>query len=110
MKKKATSSRLRHRLMLQEEVMTPDEGGGYIRSWDDVANIWAEIVPLNGRERLFAGKLQAEVTHRVTIRYTNNISTSNRLIFESRVFNIRAVMNSMEIKDVLELLVEEGAD
>lgn len=108
MKQKSASSRLRHRLTLQQLVQTPDSAGGYTASWDDVAQLWAEILPINGRERLFAGKVQAETTHRISIRYRNDISTSHRLVFESRVFNIRAIMNEHERDDMLELLVEEG--
>ena len=108
MSRKTTSSRLRHRLTLQEEVMVPDEGGGYIRSWSDVTNIWAEIIPISGRERFFAGKLQAEVTHRILMRYHSDITTAHRLVFENRIFNIRAVIYPQNQKNILEILVEEG--
>ncbi len=106
--RKTTSSRLRHRLTLQEEVITPDSAGGYVKSWDDIANLWAEIVPFNGREKFFSGKIQAEITHKVLLRFREDITTAHRLLFESRVFNIRAIMNVREADDVLELLVEEG--
>lgn len=108
MRQKSTSSRLRHRLTLQQVLQTPDSVGGYTASWNDVAQLWAEILPLSGREKLFAGKIQAQSTHRISIRYRNDISSSHRLVFESRIFNIRAVMNEHERDDMLELLVEEG--
>jgi SPP1 family predicted phage head-tail adaptor len=106
--KTTTSSRLRHRLTLQAEVMTPDGAGGYVRTWNDVANIWAEIIPFSGRERFFSGKIQAETTHRILLRYRSDITAAHRLMFENRIFNIRAIMNAREQRDVLELLVEEG--
>mgnify|MGYP002784852241 CR=1 FL=1 len=108
MSRKSVATRLRHRLTLQEPVHTPDSGGGYVSSWNDVAQLWAEILPVSGRERLFAGKVQAQVTHRILVRYRSDISTSHRLAFESRVFNIRSVMNERECNETLEILVEEG--
>lgn len=108
MKRKTTSSRLRHRLTLQEEVMTPDGAGGYARTWENVADIWSEIAPISGKERFFAGHIQAQCTHRITLRYRDDITAKHRLVFEERLFNIRSVMNRHEDNELLELLVEEG--
>lgn len=108
--KKSTSSRLRHRLELQSEAQAADGGGGYARSWEHVAYVWAEVIPLEGRERLFADKIQAEATHRIHIRYRDDITTSHRLLFENRIFSIRAIRNIQERDDELEILVEEGME
>ena len=111
--KKNTSSLLRHRLTLQEEVQTGDDAGGYVRSWEDVTDVWAQIIPaksssLRGAENLFAAQLQASTSHLITLRYRNDITASHRLIFESRVFNIRAIADPDGKRERLELLVEEG--
>ena len=111
--KKNTSTTLRHRLTLQQEVKTPDGAGGYTRSWQNVADLWAEISPIStrviyGSEKLFAGQMQASLSHKVTIRYRSGLSTAMRLLFDNRAFNIRAISNASEGKDVIELLVEEG--
>ncbi len=111
--KKNTSTKLRHRLTLQEEVKTPDGAGGYIRSWQNVADLWAEISPIStkviyGSEKLFAGQMQASLSHKITIRYRSGLSTAMRLLFENRLFNIRTISNTQENKDIIELLVEEG--
>jgi SPP1 family predicted phage head-tail adaptor len=112
-RKKSTSSRLRHRLTLQQEVKTADGAGGCMRSWQDVADLWAEISPLKyragiGSERLVAGQIQSEISHEVTLRYRAGISTSMRLLFGNRAFNIRSIRNLNEDNEMLELLVDEG--
>ena len=48
MAKKNTCSRLRHRLALQQEVVTGDDAGGFTRSWQELAQLWAEIQPITG--------------------------------------------------------------
>lgn len=110
---KNTASRLRHLLTLQQEVKVADGAGGYTRSWQNIADIWAEISQLSsrviyGEEKLFAGHIQASVSHKITIRYRNGLSTAMRLLFENRVFNIRAVSFAKENDELVELLVEEG--
>lgn len=110
--KRTTSSRLRHRLTLQQEVQTPDNAGGYTRSWQDVAQLWAEIIPTStvsmSKEILFAGQLQAQVTHKILLRYRAGVSAGMRLLFDNRAFNIRYVLNSEEAGETLEILAEEG--
>jgi len=112
-----TVSRLRHRLTLQQEVQTPDGAGGYTRSWQDVAELWGEIIPLtgsgssakgSGKELLFAGQIQTEISHRILLRYRPGVSAAMRLVYENRLFNIRMVANVNEKRDTLELLVQEG--
>ncbi len=110
---KNTTSRLRHRLTLQQRVETPDGAGGFSSGWQDVADLWAEISPVNaksiyGFEKLFAGKIQSEISHKIIIRYRSGISTSMRLLFDNRAFNIRAIKNPDERNETLELLVDEG--
>ncbi len=110
---KNTTSRLRHRVTLQQEIRIPDGAGGFSNSWQDMADLWAEINPANakslyGIEKLFAGKIQAEISHKITIRYRSGMSTSMRLLFDNRAFNIRAINNIHENNEILELLVDEG--
>lgn len=100
---------LRKLVTIQGESSTPDDAGGYVLSWTNLATAWAEITALNGREVYTAQHLEGRVTHRVTMRYRAGVTTDMRLTCGSRVFNIRAVMNSDERNRWLELLVEEGA-
>lgn len=106
--KKNTSSRLRQRLTLQQEIQLTDGAGGYTRSWKEIADLWAEVIPLSGREKLVAGKLESKLSHKIVTRYRSDVSPAHRLVFENRAFNIRYVLDVTEDKTLLELLVEEG--
>lgn len=107
-RKRNTTSRLRHKLTLQQEVRTPDDVGGYTRTWSDVADLWAEIMPLTGNERLLGPQLQSEVTHKILLRYRDGITAGMRLVFENRALNIRYVTNVAENNELIELLADEG--
>jgi SPP1 family predicted phage head-tail adaptor len=106
--KKTKSSQLRHKLTLQQEIITADDIGGYTRSWKNIADLWAEIIPIGGMEQFFANQIQTTITHRIMLRYRSDIETGNRLLFEARAFNIRSVLNVQEHNEILELLAEEG--
>ena len=108
LRKKNTSSRLRQRLTLQKETRVSDGAGGYSRSWQDIADLWAEIIPLSGKERLFAEQIEAPISHKILLRYRSDITPDNRLVFEGRIFNIRYVFNVNENNEALEILAEEG--
>lgn len=102
------AARLRHRVTIQQPQETADGLGGVSISWQDVAEVWAQIVPLNGGESMFAFQQQAQVSHRITIRYRADVDASMRIVFEGRAFNIRSVVNVQEAKVMLELLAQEG--
>lgn len=106
--KKNTSSRLRQRLTLQRENKTPDGAGGYVRNWENAADLWAEIIPLRGKEEFFAARLQTKATHRILVRYRQGVEAGQRLVFDTRAFYIRHIADAGINSDVLELLTEEG--
>ncbi|MCI5049589.1 MAG: phage head closure protein [Rickettsiales bacterium] len=104
------SARLRHRITIEQPNDTADGGGGVTRGWTTVATVWAEIIPTRGgaEQGLGEAAIQALHTHRITIRYRDDVSTDMRIGFDGRYFNIRSITNVEEAKVVLELNVEEG--
>jgi len=102
---------LRSRVTLQRESRVADGGGGYANVWTDLGaspTVWARIEPLRGREVLQALKLQAPVSHLVTLRNRADVTAGMRLVAGGRAFNIRAAINLEERGRWLELLCEEG--
>ncbi len=102
---------LRHRLVIQAGQAASDGGGGQSDPWADpviVATVWGKVEPLTGGERLRAMQIEDRLSHRIVIRYRPGITPAMRIVFGSRVFNIRAAINHEERGRFLELLCEEG--
>jgi SPP1 family predicted phage head-tail adaptor len=102
---------LRHRLSIQAERATSDGGGGLSDPWADpvtVATVWGKVEPLTGGERLHATQIQDRLSHRVVIRHRAGVTAAMRVVFGTRAFNIRAVIDMGERGRFLELLCEEG--
>lgn len=69
---------MRNRLALERETSTPDGMGGQTVTWLTVATVWAAIWPLKTVERMAAMKIEGELTHRIRIRYRENVTGSMR--------------------------------
>ena len=96
-------AQMKHRVALQSVAQASDGQGGFTDTWTTSATVWAAIEPLNGFEKLQAMQLASPVTHKVTIRYRAGVTTKDRLLYGSRVFHIKEVINVDEDRNFLRL-------
>lgn len=101
------AGKLRHRVTIQQLVKTDDGYGGIVEAWQDVATVWAAVEPLRGSERYRAQQVQAELGHKVTMRYRAGIKPQMRLLYNGRVLEVEAVIDVEEHHRWLELLCSE---
>lgn len=102
---------MRERVTFQEESRVDDNGGGYALTWANIADtptMYAEVVPLSAGEALRYRQLEATVTHKVTIRYRDDITSAMRISHGAKVYNVRSLLNRDARGRFLEMLVEEG--
>lgn len=97
----------RHRVAIKDKTVTRDSYGGEVITWSTVATVWADIRPIRGREYLEMDQSQADITHRVYLRYRPGIEPTMRLEFESRTFHIESVIRPAERRIGLELICRE---
>ena len=98
---------LRHRVQVQSLTIAPDTWGAGEETWTTVHNVWAAIWPLRGVESLEQMKLESEVTHKIRIRYHSGITPKHRIKWESRLFNIKSIINVDERNIYLEIMATE---
>jgi SPP1 family predicted phage head-tail adaptor len=98
---------LRNRVTLQQLTRTDDGAGGYTETWTGVATVWADVYPLKGNERYEAQQVQANLSHRVTIRYRTGVEPSMRLLYGTRTLTIEAVIDPEERHRELILMCSE---
>lgn len=82
---------MRHRLRLEAPVRTTGEGGSAKVTWQPAATLWAEVVPLSGRETFQADGLTAVASFEVRTRYRADLTPEMRLVMGERILDIRAV-------------------
>lgn len=101
------AGKYRHQVYLQAPAKTFDTEGQEVVTWTTVATVWAEIVPLTGREYFQAKAVNAEIADRVTLRYRRGIKTTWRLLYGVRALEIISVADVEEKHIELELLCKE---
>lgn len=101
---------LRHYIRIDSRTNTRDSNTGEsVTTWTKLADVWAKISPLSGKEFIAAQSVSSEVTGRVTIRYRDDVSATNRIVYRNKVYNIVAVLPDNESGlEWLTLLTSEG--
>lgn len=85
---------LRYRITIQSRSDSQDASGQPVPTWGTLATVWASFDPERGREYFAkAGELSANPA-RFRIRYRSDVTTKMRVSFDSRVYDIKAVVNA----------------
>lgn len=98
---------LRHRLVLEEPVESADGAGGVTRSFSPVATLWAEVTPVSAARAFEAERSGARITHRIGIRFADDITTKCRFRFGERIFRIVSLRDRDGRKRFLTIEAEE---
>ncbi|CAN8139674.1 putative Phage head-tail adaptor, SPP1 family [uncultured Thiomicrorhabdus sp.] len=99
---------LRHSVTFQEMQTIEDGIGGRSKVWVDVKTLKCKVKPLNGKERLFADRIESNTTHKIICRYNPLINSKLRAVFKGRVMQIKSVINIDERNKWLEIHSVEG--
>jgi SPP1 family predicted phage head-tail adaptor len=106
--KKISIGDLRHRITFQKPDKVPDGYKGHTVKWLDVVTVWASVEPLSGREYFYAHQIKNEVSHRVRVRYREDVTAEMRIkISEDRALAIESIIDLEERHQFLEILCRE---
>lgn len=108
------SGQLKHRVRIQQPATVKDALGAPTQSWVDVANVWADIQPISGREARIADRLSSRVSHQIMVRYRTDFDDPQRVaqmrvLYRTRVFAVHAALNDDEGNVAVILLATEGS-
>lgn len=84
---------LRHKVTIQHNDGGLDDWGQPIEGWTDLyANIWANVLFLNGKEFVRADKDSQSTSASVRIRKRSGITQAMRLVHKGVTYDITAVL------------------
>jgi SPP1 family predicted phage head-tail adaptor len=101
------AGQLNKRITFQTPVVIPIEG---ITSYTDYCTVWAAIRPLVGNRRYQAQQYNSEIAGQIIIRYRNDITSSMRIKYLDRRFQILSIINPGEVNEALEIEYKELLD
>lgn len=105
------SGDLDQRITFQAKISTPDGAGGSTTSWADIAvtpTVWAQVIPLMGREGAQEGGDAATANYKFTIRHRTDISEIDGIIWNGSNYNIRRVERVSGRELFLVVIAERG--
>lgn len=81
---------MRDRVTVQERAASQGTTGEAVLSWSDVATVRALVETVGGSEAVYAGRVVADASHRVTLRYYPGLTTKHRLLLlpDGRTLNV----------------------
>lgn len=110
------SRSLRDRVIIEQRADDPEveadrnELNELVSRWAAVAECWANVEGLSGREFWSSQQSQSAVSHTVTIRYRGWLTTRHRLRWDGRTLNIESMVNPDGKKVFLEIRCVEKFD
>lgn len=88
------AGRLRHRVRLERRTLgSADVYGERLPTWALLDSVWASIESVGATETRRAEQQQIEATHAIRIRYYSGLTAKDRVVFNSRTFEILSVLN-----------------
>ena len=101
------AGQLNRRIAIQSLTVTRDAAGGFAESFATAATRWGRIEPMTGSEFDGSNRVQGEVTHKITLRHYDGLTSKHRLQYDGRNFNVVEVLNPGEANTATVLLAKE---
>lgn len=100
---------MRHKVVIEKlpDTDTQATSGEVSSSFEELSTVHAAIRPMSGKEKERAQHLDAKVTHKITLRFLDDVTPKMRILFGTRVFNIIDTLNIDERGRYLELTCQE---
>ncbi len=80
--------RMDRQIVIEQNSPTQNSAGEEIDSWATLATVWAEFLPVGGREFWQARQLNAEAVANFRIHYRTDVTRQMRFTFEGDTYRI----------------------
>jgi SPP1 family predicted phage head-tail adaptor len=101
------AGRLRLRLVLERATRSANGAGGATLTWNEIATVAADMVPVKADEREVGAGLGDLTLQKIAIRKRDDVLAGDRFRLSERLFRIRSVSDPDEDGRFLVCLCEE---
>lgn len=97
------------RVTFQQKSATRNALGEEVVTWTDVCTVWAEVIPLRGREFYAANQTQQAVDVRFRIRARAGLTNDMRLLWKTAPYDITGLIpGTGNYTSTLEIMATNG--
>lgn len=94
---------------IQKRGQTQDSAGQRRDTWQKVADVWASVRPVSGRNFFAASGERADVSHEIILRHGPTVKAGDRIMLGARTFEVVRPFNVDERDRYLKLMATENA-
>jgi len=95
------SVNLHKKIKIQQATESRTDSVSVENTWSTIAEPWASVEPVSGREYFAAQQVQAENTIKFRIRYQSGLDPKMRILYNDNVYDIKSIINASERNDEL---------
>lgn len=101
---------LRHKVVIRRVTEVDDGKGAYTTNWATIAEPWAEVIGLTGRETVMDQVLQSITVYRIRIRWRSDIRAADQIQHGAISLNITSADDpDGKRKQLIIIATTEGA-
>lgn len=97
-----------HRVTIQQKTATRNSIGEEVVTWVTLAEVWASVSPLRGREFFASAQMTATVDTRIEIAYRTDVVPEMRVLHRDVPYDVRSVIDPNTRHEKLELMCRTG--
>lgn len=76
--------------------------------WTLFKTVYANILPVSGKEGFMSNTDFAKTSHKIRVRFFNGLNASMRVVYDNRIFDILSVINVAERNKEYLIVATEG--
>lgn len=80
---------MRHRIVIESPVYTPDDQGGNVLTWAEYSVVWAAVKPMGSSEFALAERPENRTNFEITIRNLPGLDTTMRVIHGGQILHLK---------------------
>jgi SPP1 family predicted phage head-tail adaptor len=104
----ASVGSMRQSITIQSVANTTDSGGGRGVAWSTFQTVLAHVKQQSESSKYSQGVVDEKGAYTFTIRYVSGVTTTHRISYDSKLFNITSIINLDERNKYLVIKAVEG--
>jgi SPP1 family predicted phage head-tail adaptor len=101
------AGRLKHRVIIQSPVVAKGAAGGEVITWVHFRTVYAGVEPRTAKQIFTSAQLVSEISHVVIIRFIPGLSVKQRILYGTRIFEIKNTIDVEEKHERIEIHCKE---
>jgi len=103
----ANVGKMRERVAVYSQSQSVSAAGEITSSWALTTTIWARVEPLSATQIVLANRDDAQRIYKMIARYRTDITTTSRVIWRNRKFDVTGIMDETEQRQFLTVMLLE---